>query len=31
VNHWIDLLILIPSWLGVLAGIAVIVAWVAAG
>jgi hypothetical protein len=31
VNHWIDLLILIPSSLGVLAGIAVIVAWVVAG
>ena len=27
-SHWIDLLIVIPSWLGVFAGIAVIVAQV---
>jgi len=30
-NHWIDLLIVIPSWFGVFAGIAVIVAAVVAG
>jgi len=30
-NHWIDLLIVIPSWLGVFAGIAVVVASVVSG
>jgi hypothetical protein len=30
-NHWIDLLILIPSWLGVFAVIAVMVATALAG
>ena len=30
-NHWIDLLIVIPSWLGVFAVIAVIVASVVTG
>ena len=30
-NHWLDLLIVIPSWLGVFAVIAVIVVTVVAG
>ena len=30
-NHWIDLLIVIPSWLGVCAAIAVIVAAAVSG
>jgi len=30
-NHWIDLLIVIPSWLGAFAAIAVIVAAAVAG
>jgi len=30
-NHWIDLLIVIPSWLGVFAVISVIVASVVTG
>jgi hypothetical protein len=30
-NHWIDLMIVIPSWLGAFAGVAVIVAAVLSG
>lgn len=30
-NHWIDLLIVIPSWLGAFAAVAVIVAAAVAG